>query len=205
MSEAVSIFSEGSGSFNGTFRDWASGKIEKFSGGFDLGLIRVTFVNPSEVLTLDANAKPFVLRTVRDGTTKNFKRDSPLEKFRESALSYSDLALNYLSWPDPKVIEEAYLKTRKCWILWISRPAKEINYPGVKLWVEQSSRALVQMEGYDSAGNVEKRIEFSRLERASDGSILGGYRIKQLKIEAFDYSQGKRRLTLRTYIDLNYQ
>ena len=82
-------------------------------------------------------------------STKKFSSSRLDEKIGGTGVTYGDLALKFLYWPDAQVIGADTLRTRNCWKLRLTAPSKESPYATVLLWVDKESGALMRMEGYD--------------------------------------------------------
>ena len=80
------------------------------------------------------------------------------QKVRGTAITYEDLALRFIYWPNAKVVGEDYIHTRRVWKLELQPPGRQSQYSRVILWCEQQSGALMRMEGYDWNGKLTKRF-----------------------------------------------
>lgn len=159
-------------------------------------LIRYSFSNPDETLQLRLGDNDSRLEEVtRDGTEKitaaQFDR-----KVRGTGVSYEDLALKFLYWPDARVTGENSIRTRNCWKLELKAPSRQSRYATIWLWVDKSGGALMRMEGYDWEGRLAKRFEVISAQK-----IEGRWFLKQMRIEEFVPGTGK--VQTRTYLEIN--
>jgi hypothetical protein len=159
-------------------------------------VVRYLFTNPQETLQVRLGANDSRLDEItRSGAEKiaAAKLDEPV---RQTAITYEDLALKFLYWPNARVIGADFIRTRNCWKLQLQAPASDSQYASVTLWVDKDSGALMRMEGYDSSGKLRKRFEVVSAQKIEDRWYL-----KQMRVEAVD-SQSAR-VTTRTYLEIN--
>src|SRR3954463_2515735 len=113
-------------------------------------LVRYIFTNPDESLQLEIGEDDSELDELSsEGVKKVAQFD---RKVRDTDVTYEDLALKFLYWPDATVVGRDNIKTRECWKLQLRAPSKKSQYGIVMLWVDKNSGALMRMEGYDHEG-----------------------------------------------------
>jgi len=78
-------------------------------------VIRYTFTNPDETLQLRLGDNDSRLEEVTRGGTEKITGAQFDHKVRGTGVSYEDLALKFLYWPDAKVTGENSIRTRNCW------------------------------------------------------------------------------------------
>src|SRR5207302_2540128 len=159
-------------------------------------VVRYLFTNPEVTLQVRLGANDSRLDEItRTGAEKiaAAKLDEPV---RQTAITYEDLALKFLYWPNARVIGADFIRTRNCWKLQLQAPASDSQYANVLLWVDKDSGALMRMEGYDAFGKLRKRFEVVSAQKIEDRWYL-----KQMRVEAVD-SQSTR-VTARTYLEIN--
>jgi Outer membrane lipoprotein-sorting protein len=151
--------------------------------------VRYIFSNPDETLQLQIGEKDS-----RAGAEKI----SPAQfdrKVRGTNLTYEDLALKFLYWPNPKVVGEENIRTRNCWKLELHPPSRDSQYGVVWLWIDKESGALMRMEGYDWNGKLAKRFEVVSAQKIDTRWFL-----KQMRIEEFQ--PGTNHVQSRTYLEI---
>src|ERR1041385_1525201 len=122
-------------------------------------IIRYTFANPSETLQLRLGENGSRLDLVTENSTKKFSSSRLDDKIGGTGVTYGDLALKFLYWPNAQVVGADNLRTRECWKLRLAASAKDSPYASVLLWVDHGSGAIMRMEGYDAKGQLTKRFE----------------------------------------------
>ena len=158
-------------------------------------VIRYTFTNPAEVVQLRLGEDGARLDLVLQNSTKKFSSSRLDERIGGTAVTYGDLALKFLYWPDAQVIGADTLRTRNCWKLRLAAPSKDAPYATVLLWVDKESGALMRMEGYDWNGQLKKRFEVVSAQK-----IEGRWFLKQMRIEEME--AGTNKVRLRSYLEI---
>ncbi len=158
-------------------------------------MVRYIFSNPDETLQLRLGQSDSRLDEIsRNGITKisGARLDDPI---RGTAVTYEDLALKFLYWPNARVIGADFIRTRNCWRMQLEAPANDSQYGRVVLWVDKDNGALMRMEASDRAGKISKRFEVVSAQK-----IEGRWYLKQMRVEAIDPQSN--RVTARTYLEI---
>jgi outer membrane lipoprotein-sorting protein len=158
-------------------------------------VIRYTFSNPDEVLQLRLGENGSRLDTVTQNATEKFAASKIGEKIRGTGITYEDLSLKFLYWPDAKVVGEENVRTRNCWKLQLRAPPGESQYGNILLWIDKNSGALMRMEGYDANGRLLKRFEVVSAQKIDNHWFLKQMRIEQLE-------PGTNKVISRTYLEI---
>jgi hypothetical protein len=170
-------------------------------------LIRYTFSNPDEVLQLRLGENSSRLDIETDTGTDKTVATNLNQKIRGTGISYEDLALKFLYWPNASVVGQQELRTRPCWKLQLLAPSRESQYGTVWLWVDKESGALMRMEGYDWKGKLIKRFEVVSAQKIDNPEKIGPREVvrsrwflKQMRIEELD--PGTNKVQSRTYLEI---
>lgn len=158
-------------------------------------VIRYTFSNPPEVLQLRLGENGSRLDLVTENSTKKFSSSRLDQKIGGTGVTYGDLALKFLYWPNAQVIGADNLRTRDCWKLRLSAPTKDSPYASVLLWVDKDSGAIMRMEGYNAKGQLTKRFEVVSAQK-----IEGRWFLKQMRIE--EIQPGTDKVQSRSYLEI---
>ncbi len=168
-------------------------KVVPFHLVQDGPVVRYIFNNPDETLQLRIGANDSRLDEIkRSGSEKITQLNEPV---RGTAITYEDLALKFLYWPNARVVGADFIRTRNCWRMQLQAPASDSQYGSILLGVDKDSGALMRMEGYDSAGKMIKRFEVVSAQKIEDRWYL-----KQMRVERIDPQSG--RVTARTYLEI---
>ena len=170
-------------------------------------IIRYTFSNPEEVLQLRLEENGSRLDTVTDSGTTKFAASKIEDKIRGTDITYEDLSLKFLYWPDARVLGAENVRTRNCWKLQLRAPKDESQYANIWLWIDKNSGALMRMEGYNASGQIVKRFEVISAQKIDNPETLGareGIRsrwfLKQMRIEQLE--PGTNKVLSRTYLEI---
>ena len=158
-------------------------------------LIRYSFTKPDEALQLRLGDNDSRLEEI---TREGAEKITPAQfdhKVRGTAVTYEDLALKFLYWPNARVTGENSISLRNCWKLELKAPNRQSQYSNVWLWVDKEGGALMKLEGYDWNGKLAKRFTVVSGQKIEDRWFL-----KQMRIEEFDPATGKQRA--RTYLEI---
>jgi hypothetical protein len=158
--------------------------------------VRYIFTNPDESLQLQLGEKDSRLEQVSSEGVEKVRPAQFDQKIRGTDLTYEDLALKFLYWPDGQVLGNETIRSRYCWKLELRPPSPQSQYSRMILWVDKSSGALMRMEGYDSKGQLAKRFEVVSAQKIEDRWFL-----KQMRIER--YQPGTFHVLSRTYLEIN--
>jgi hypothetical protein len=158
-------------------------------------VIRYSFSNPDEALQLRLGDNDSRLEQVTRSGTERITPAKFDDKVRGTGISYEDLALKFLYWPNAKIAGEETVRTRGCWKLEIHPPSHESQYSSVNLWIDKAGGALMRMEGYDWNGRLVKRFEVVSAQKIDDRWFL-----KQMRIEQLEPSTP--RVIDRTYLEI---
>jgi hypothetical protein len=158
-------------------------------------VIRYSFSNPDEALQLrlgenDSRLEEVTREGVEKITAAEFDR-----KVRGTSVTYEDLALKFLYWPDARVTGENSIRSRNCWKLELKAPSRQSQYSNVYLWVDKASGAIMRMDAFDWQGKMAKRFEV-----ISGQKIEGRWFLKQMRIEEF--APGTNKVQTRTYLEI---
>src|SRR6266852_2926278 len=158
-------------------------------------LIRYSFANPEETLQLRLGENSSRLDLVTDTGTEKFATSKLDQKIRGTGVTYEDLALRFLYWPNARVLGDETVRTRSCWKLQLHAPSRESQYSNVFLWVDKASGALMRMEGYDWNGKLAKRFEVVSAQKIDNRWFLKQMRVEQLQ-------PGTNKVQSRTYLEI---
>lgn len=158
-------------------------------------VIRYAFENPEEVLQLRLGENSSRLDVVSDTTATRVPASNLHQKIRGTGVTYADLALKFLYWPDGAVLGEETVRTRRCWKLQLRAPPRESPYSNVLLWVDEASGALMRLDCYDWKGQLVKRFEV-----VSGQKIDNRWFLKQMRIE--ELQPGTNNVLGRTYLEI---
>jgi hypothetical protein len=158
-------------------------------------VIRYSFSNPNEALQLRLGESDSRLEEISREGVDRVAGGEWEQKVRGTAITYEDLALKFLYWPNARTLGEDTVRTRGTWKVQVQAPSRQSQYSNVVLWIDQQGGALVKMEGYDWNGKLAKRFEVVSAQK-----IEGRWFLKQMRIEELQPETGK--VQARTYLEI---
>jgi len=149
--------------------------------------IRFIFDNPAQVIYLDTRNSSFALF---EGTGGEELKPVPSSKFaariRETDVTYDDLSMRFLYWPNAKIVKMDRFKQRDCWVVRIRNPDGLGAYATVDVWIDKGIGGMLKMNGYNVSGRPIRRFEV--LHGKKFGDI---WMIDEMRIETLDPSSGR--------------
>ena len=159
------------------------------------GAVRYGFTSPQLDILLRLGENESTLEERRDGS----KATVPISKFDDSVrgglITYEDLALRFLYWKNPRLLESEAVRSRDAWKIEIPAPRGASQYGVVRVWIDKQSAALLRIEGYDTNGRLVKRFEVVSAQKIDDQWML-----KQMRVERIDPET--RKTTGITYLEV---
>lgn len=158
------------------------------------GVIRYRFEDPAQEIQLRLDETEPVLRESTPPGSP-LKEVNESDRLRGTAITYEDLALQFLYWPRPKLIGDDNIRTRSTWVIEVQAPRTKSQYGVARLWIDKASGALMRIEGFDKNGQIAKRFEVISGQKIGEQWML-----KTMRVEEFE--PGTSRVASRTYLEI---
>ena len=115
-------------------------------------------------------------------------------------ITYEDISLKFLYWPDAKMDGSDTVDGLNCWKLHLAPGSQASAYAAVEVWVSKRTGNFLEGEGYNGAGKLVKRFKAVSGQRDPQG----GWMLKQMRIETISPAEGegRRALTWRLVSDV---
>jgi hypothetical protein len=160
-------------------------------------IIRYEFTNPPQVLQLRLGNNDARLEEITDGKTAKVSPRRFDERVRDTDISYEDLSLCFLYWPNAIVQGEQTMLLQKCWIVRVEPGSRgDTQYGKVDLWISKKTGALMQAEAFDAAGKLSRRFKVMSGQSLGEGLWI----LKEMRIESFG---GRSQDRNPTYLDID--
>lgn len=96
-------------------------------------------------------------------------------------LSWIDLSLSFLWWPDAKTVGREDVRGQTCWVVDVPAPPPFASHiAGVRLWISPRIRTLLRAETYDTSTNPVRRFEVKSFKRINNRWV-----IKDIEVVSF--------------------
>lgn len=109
------------------------------------------------------------------------------QRLADTDISYEDLTLGFLYWPNAVLIGEDSIMTQRCWKLQLQPGSRnQSHYSRVILWVDKNSGALMRADSYNASGELAKRFEVRKAQKIDDLWVLKQMKIQELSAAGRD-------------------
>jgi len=134
---------------------------------------------------------PFIpgssVKSSRDTATTSLSGEAIFAPFAGSDFSIADLGLEFLHWPDQKLLQKEMKRSRSCRVLESTNPnPKSGGYFKVKCWVDNESLGILLARAFDAKGDMIKEFIPGDLSKskATGQWQLGKMEIDNLKTDS---------------------
>jgi len=108
------------------------------------------------------------------------RRDDITRPFAGSDFWLFDLGLEFLHWPQQRVLKHEMRRSRSCWVLESATPAPAPGgYARVVSWIDVEHDGILRAEAYDTAGKLIKEFTLGSLRK-----VNGRYQIESMKMRS---------------------
>ena len=84
-------------------------------------------------------------------------------------LSWSDLSLSFLWWPNGRIVGQERVRGRFCTIVELTVPASvEVGYDRIRLWIDPEVNLLMQADTLDRRGRLLRRLQVKSLRKIDE-------------------------------------
>ncbi len=143
--------------------------------------IRFIFSDPAQVIYLDTRDENFSLFEGIDGKEL---QPVPEEKYGEAIrgtdVTYDDISMRFLYWPNPRIVQEEKYKGRDVWLVRVRNPDDRGLYSTVDCFVDKESGGLMKMLGYNRQGRPIRRFEVLHGKKFGDVWMVDEMRIESI-------------------------
>jgi len=159
--------------FRGEIRPRRIGfKMIPLNLSFNSQLIKFVFFNKNnstkiidETISLDFRDDKINVLRAYDSLTKEIKDDDLSNSIRGTDISYDDIVMRFLDWPNPVLLKIEKAKGGKAWKIRCANPNKSQLYSIVDVWVSQRSGAIVRMNAYNKKRRIVKSFEVDSIQQ----------------------------------------
>ncbi len=117
------------------------------------------------------------------GTTQPFPSSKLATPVAGTDVSYEDLTLRFLYWPNAKLEGEEKANGEDCYKIRLDNPGKDGAYGVVYVWVHKKYGAFWQIRAHDPKGKALKEFQVKEVMKLPGGK---GYTIQQMRVNALD-------------------
>ncbi len=143
--------------------------------------IRFIFNDPAQAIYLDTKNQTFALfEGIGGAEMKPVPPAKYGEPVRGTDITYDDLSMRFLYWPNARIVRQEKLKGRDCIQLSVRNPDGSGAYSSVNIWIDKLSGGLLKMIGYDRSGRPIRRFEVLSGKKFDDIWMVDEMRIETI-------------------------
>ena len=94
-------------------------------------------------------------------------------------LAFEDLGIDFLRWPDAKLVGTDNIMMLDCWT-YEANPPVESNYAKVRYWISKTYLTMIRADGLNAKGQAIKRFTFNSVIEAEDTVVIGEMKVAKL-------------------------
>lgn len=110
-------------------------------------------------LRLNKNDQDLLL--FNNGGWEKFPPQKLVQPIAGSDMTYEDLALKFLYWPNPRIVGQEKISMVDAWRIHIVNPDRSGRYREVSVWVAKKQMALMKVTAYNAARQPVKQFEIT--------------------------------------------
>jgi len=115
-------------------------------------------------------------------------------------VTYEDLTLRFLYWPNAKLEGEEKVNGADCYKIRLDNPGKEGAFGVVYVWVHKRYGAFWQIRAHARSGAAIKEFQVKDVMQLPDGK---GYTVQQMRVNALEGAKDKERVKSVTYLEFD--
>lgn len=143
----------------------------------------------ADLMTLDDNGKPTAFPTA-----------NLAKPITGTDVTYEDLTLRFLYWPNAKLEGEEKANGADCYRIALTNPGQGGAFAKVYVWVHKEYGAFWQVKAFDRGGKPIKEFLVDKVMQLPDGK---SYTIKQMRVNSLARKGDKDVTTSITYIEFD--
>lgn len=171
-------------------KGWSKTDVSLFLRGED---IQFTTGKGAERFHMRLGDDQFDLLEIVNGETRVFPRAKLSKPIADSDLTYEDLSMRFLYWPNPSLEGDERVGGYDCWKIRVNNPGDKGDYSVVYVWVHKKFGAFMKIEGFDRTGKRLKRFEVDSVMKLKDGS----YTLREMTVASMNGEDTRSRSKLR--------
>ncbi len=143
--------------------------------------IRFIFDDPAQIIYIDTRNQEFsLLEGIGGGEIAPVSPVKYGEAIRGTDVTYDDLSMRFIYWPDAKIVRQERLKGRECVVVRVRNPDGSGAYSTVDIWIDKQSGGMLKMMGYNREGRPIRRFEVLHGKKFGDVWMVDEMRIETI-------------------------
>ncbi|MAS92416.1 MAG: hypothetical protein CMO55_04400 [Verrucomicrobiales bacterium] len=164
--------------------------------------IRFIFDDPAQVILLDTRNGNFALyEGVNGGELKAVDPSKYDEKVRGTDVTYDDLSMRFLYWPNAKLVGMEKIKQRECWNVRVLNPDGRGAYSTVDVWIDKQTGGMLKMNGWNRQGRLIRRFEVLHGKKFKDVWMIDEMRIESVSPKNDNVIESSTRMQIKSIVE----
>lgn len=164
--------------------------------------IRFIFDSPDQVILMDTRNDKFGLYEGVGGDDLKAVNPSKYDDVvRGTDITYDDLSMRFLYWPNAKIVQHDKFKARNCWVVRVLNPDGKGAYATVDVWIDKGSGGMLKMTGYNNQGRPIRRFEVLHGKKFGDIWMVDEMRIETISPAAGGRVTSSTRMQIKSSVD----
>ena len=129
------------------------------------------------------------LFAITDGKTVRFPAAKLTQSIRDTDVTYEDISMRFLYWPDAKLEGEEKVGMFDCYKIRVDKPKPVASrYAAVYVWVSKKHGAFIKVQGYEAKGGLVKEFQVQDV-MPLDNNTWG---LRKMQVATHDPATGRR-------------
>jgi len=187
--------------FTGVLRTSITNKVD-FLMSLKPQSIRFIFDDPAQVIYLDTSDDRFALyEGVGGEELKPVDPGKYAQPIRGTDVTYDDLSMRFLYWPNAKIEKQDRIKGRDCWMVRVRNPDGRGAYATVDVWIDKTSGGMLKMLGYNRRGRPIRRFQVLHGKKFDDVWMVDEMRIETISPAAGGQVESSTRMQIKSTVE----
>lgn len=164
--------------------------------------IRFIFDDPAQVVLLDTRNGNFALyEGLNGGDLKVVDSSKYDEQVRGTDVTYDDLSMRFLYWPNAKIVKMEKIKQRDCWQVRVLNPDGRGAYATVDVWIDKQTGGMLKMAGWNRQGRLIRRFEVLHGKKFQDVWMIDEMRIETISPQNTNVIESSTRMQIKSVVE----
>ena len=144
---------------------------------------------PWQIFHMRMGDENFNLYEIKDGKPADFPDQKLVESIAGTDLTYEDLALRFLYWPNPKLEGQEDVAGQPCHKIRVDKPKGAAGrYEVVYVWVHTRFGAFMRVRGHDKSGGLIKEFQVEDVMQIAKDT----WTLRKMQVSSHDPATGRR-------------
>ena len=121
------------------------------------------------------------------GKQAKFPSSKLSERIAGSDLTYEDLSMRFLYWPNATLLGEDVVDGHQCYKVQVMNPTRSGSYGTMWVWLHKKFGAFMQIEGFDRKGHRIKRFEVQDVMKLPNDT----YTLSKMRVSTMSGSKAR--------------